>query len=240
MTSMHSNLPETPVFCAVDTTDLDFAKGLAAAARAAGMGLKFGKEFFTAFGPQGVGEITENGGVPFFLDLKYHDIPNTVAGAVRAALPMRPGILNVHASGGPAMLRGAAEAAAKAGDARPLVIAVTVLTSLDGGDLDAVGIRGPVEDRVTALARLAQDRGLDGVVCAATDIAAIRAACGKDFTLVVPGIRPAGSDISDHKRSLTPSDALAAGANYLVIGRPISGADDPAAAARAIADEIAG
>jgi orotidine-5'-phosphate decarboxylase len=173
-------------------------------------------------------------GLPLFLDLKWHDIPNTVAGAVRAALPLGPFMLNVHASGGPAMLKAASEAAG----GRTLMIAVTVLTSLDDADLEAVGLRGPAPARAVALARLAQACGLDGAVCSAHEIAAIREACGPDFRLIVPGVRPAGAETGDQKRVMTPRDAKRAGADYLVVGRPITGAADPAAAARAIVESL--
>ncbi len=235
------NLPDVPVFCAIDTTEMARAEALSRAASAAGMGIKLGKEFFTSFGPAGVNRLTRDGALPFFLDLKFHDIPNTVAGAVRAACALNPGILNVHASGGRAMLRAAVAAAQEsAGARRPLVIAVTLLTSLDAADLDALGITGTITDRAVELARLAKRNGVDGAVCAATEIQAIRKACGKTFKLVVPGIRPQGSDLADQKRTLSPLDALNLGADYLVIGRPISAADDPARAAHAIAEAIAG
>jgi orotidine-5'-phosphate decarboxylase len=184
------------------------------------------------------------GGADLFLDLKFHDIPNTVAAAVRAAAPLAPRILNVHAAGGRAMMAAAREAAheaaAKAGIAPPLVIAVTVLTSLETADIERMGVIGGVEEQVVRLAALAHEAGLDGVVCSAREIAPIRRALGPDFVLVTPGIRPAGSDAGDQKRVMTPARAIAEGADYLVIGRPITGEADPAAAARAIAGEIAG
>jgi orotidine-5'-phosphate decarboxylase len=239
MNNEQQNLPNVPVFCAIDTTDLDRARILADAAMAAGIGLKIGKEFFTSNGPDAVRRITRTGEIPFFLDLKFHDIPNTVAGAIKAACQLNPGIVNVHASGGRAMMTAAANAASEnAVGARPLVIAVTILTSLDDQDLAEIGLTGPVEERAIALAKLAQDNGLDGVVCAPTDITGIHAACGDGFKLIVPGIRPAGVDRGDQKRVLTPDAAMALGASYLVIGRAISGASDPVAAAQAIAREI--
>jgi orotidine-5'-phosphate decarboxylase len=228
---------KNPIFCAIDTGDIDRARSLAEAIAPEVGGLKLGKEFFTAHGPDGVRKVSAaGGGIPIFLDLKFHDIPNTVAGAIRSACALNTFIVNVHASGGPAMLRAAADAAAEAGGAnRPLVIAVTVLTSLDEADLAAIGLAGPPRERVVALARLSQDNGIDGVVCSAAEIAAIREACGPDFITVVPGIRPADADTGDQKRVMTPAKAIAEGAHYLVIGRPITGASDPAAAARAIA-----
>lgn len=231
-----------PILVAVDMPEIDRAKDLARLLAGAVGGIKLGLEFFNANGPAGVAEVAGDRG-DLFLDLKYHDIPNTVAGAVRAAMKLRPMILNVHAGGGPAMMRAALEAAgseaSRLGIPRPKVIAVTVLTSMDDGDLDAVGQRGPAAEQVVRLARLTQDCGLDGVVCSPREIAAIRADCGPDFTLVVPGIRPAGAAIGDQKRVMTPREAIDAGADWLVIGRPITGAPDPAAAARDILRELA-
>lgn len=227
-----------PVFCALDTTDLEAARRLAATAAAVGCGIKLGKEFFAAHGPEGVRRVRPDG-TPLFLDLKFHDIPNTVAGAVRAAAgSMRPNFLTIHASGGAAMVQAAAAAAAACGPERPRILAVTVLTSLDAADLAAIGVAAPVEAQVRRLAKLAQDNGADGAVCAATEIVALRETCGRNFLLVVPGIRPAGADAGDQKRVMTPRQALNLGADWLVIGRPITGAADPAGAARAIAAEI--
>ena len=236
---MSAPAPASPVFCALDSVDLDAAERLARALRGAVGGLKLGKEFFTAHGPQGVAALGA-AGLPLFLDLKFHDIPNTVAGAVRAALPLRPAILTVHAAGGRDMLRAAVEAAAGAGATRPLIVAVTVLTSLDDGDLAALGIADGTRDQTRRLAALACESGVDGVVCSPLEIADLRALGGPDFKLVVPGIRPAGAACGDQKRVMTPEQAVAAGADHLVIGRPITGADDPAAAARAIAASVAG
>lgn len=227
------------VLVALDTTEVGAAVELAARLRDDVGGIKIGKEFFTARGPAGVRAVLEASDLPLFLDLKFHDIPNTVAGAIRASLALRPLIVNVHACGGAAMMKAAAEAAAEAGEDRPLVIGVTVLTSMDGAEMNALGVAGAVEDQVVRLAKLAQDSGLDGVVCSAKEIEAIRAACGPDFTLVTPGIRPTWASSDDQKRIVTPADAVARGADYLVIGRPITGADDPALAARKITEEIA-
>lgn len=226
------------IFVALDTTDAAGAETLARRLKGLVGGVKLGKEFFTANGPQGVARISAIG-MPVFLDLKFHDIPNTVAGAVRAALALRPFMLNVHAAGGEAMMRAAAEAAAT-GRPKPLVVAVTVLTSLDERDLKAIGILAPPADQAVKLARLAWAAGLDGVVCSAKEIVSMRGALGRDFRLVVPGIRPEWADAGDQKRIVTPKEAIALGADYIVIGRPITGADDPVAAARRIADEIAG
>ncbi|GHD40553.1 orotidine 5'-phosphate decarboxylase [Thalassobaculum fulvum] len=234
--------PKDRILVGIDTPDRGVAIGLAERLGDSVGGIKLGMEFFNAQGPDGIRAVA--GTTPLFLDLKYHDIPNTVAGAVRSAVAAcRPLILNVHAAGGGAMMRAAVEAnretAESVGIARPKLIAVTVLTSLDDGDLEAVGQRGPAAEQVVRLARLAQDSGCDGVVCSPLEIAAIRAACGPDFLLVVPGIRPAGSGDDDQKRVMTPGRAVAAGADYLVIGRPITRADDPAGAARVIALDIA-
>lgn len=232
------------IYCAIDTPDPARAQTLARALAGAGCGIKLGLEFFSAHGPQGVARVREAaGGADLFLDLKFHDIPNTVAAAMRAASALAPTVVNVHAAGGKMMMTAAAEAAreaaAKAGTSAPLVIAVTVLTSLETADIERMGVIGGVEEQVVRLAALAHEAGLDGVVCSAREIAPIRRALGPDFILVTPGIRPAGADAGDQKRVMTPRQATAEGANYLVIGRPITGAPDPAAAARAIAAEIA-
>lgn len=229
--------PTDRIFTALDTTDADHAAALARDLTGHIGGAKIGKEFFTANGPQGVRQVADVG-MPVFIDLKWHDIPNTVAGAVRASLPLKPAIVNVHAAGGAAMLRAAADAAAEAGSERPLVLAVTVLTSLDDGDLRAIGVDSSVTDQVVRLARLAQDNGIDGVVCSAQEIEALRGACGTNFKLLVPGIRPTWAATGDQKRVMTPREAIDRGADYLVIGRPITGADDPVGAARCIADEL--
>jgi len=227
-----------PVFCALDTTDLEAAGRLAATAAAAGCGIKLGKEFFAAHGPEGVRRVRPEG-TPLFLDLKFHDIPNTVAGAVRAAAQaMQPSFLTIHASGGAAMVRASADAAAAFGPERPRILAVTVLTSLDAADLAAIGVASSVEVQVRCLAKLAQDHGADGAVCAAAEISILRQTCGPNFLLVLPGIRPAGAETGDQKRVMTPRQALDLGADWLVIGRPITAAADPAGAARAIAAEI--
>jgi orotidine-5'-phosphate decarboxylase len=177
-------------------------------------------------------------GVPVFLDVKLHDIPNTVVGAMKALAPLGASIVNVHASGGAAMMKAAVEAAASVSP-RPKVIAVTVLTSLEAADLSAMGIAGTPLEQVARLAKLAKGAGIDGVVCSPQEIAAVRAACGRDFLIVTPGVRPAGGALGDQKRVMTPEEALKAGADFLVIGRPITGAPDPAEAARKIAADLA-
>lgn len=174
-----------------------------------------------------------------FLDLKLHDIPNTVAGGLKSLAKLRPAMLNVHCTAGPAALRAAAEALAEL-PVRPWLLGVTVLTALSAADLEAVGFKEPPEKLAVRLARLAQTAGLDGVVCSAGEIAAIKKACGADFMTVVPGVRPAGAAQGDQQRVATPGDAIAAGADFLVIGRPVTAAADPAGACTAILREIAG
>lgn len=232
-----------PVFVALDTTDM--AEATAWARRVAGAvgGIKLGLEFFVANGPAGVRSVmSEAPGTPLFLDLKLHDIPNTVAGGVRAACALRPRYVTIHASGGPAMLKAAAEAARQAGGAeRPKLLGVTVLTSLSEDDLDRVGFaRRAMQEQVAGLARLAREGGLDGVICSPHEVASLRAAFGPGFVLMVPGVRPSWSAADDQKRVMTPAEAMRAGATHLVIGRPITRAADPAGAAKRIADEIAG
>jgi orotidine-5'-phosphate decarboxylase len=202
-----------------------------------GFALKLGLEFFVANGPLGVRGVAA--GRPLFLDLKLHDIPNTVAGGVRSAQACAPKFLTIHAGGGAAMIQAARAAADEAGPQRLKLLAITVLTSLDDADLDAVGQRGPAGDQALRLATLAQAAGADGVVCSAHEIARLRAACGPDFKLVVPGIRPDWAAAGDQKRVMTPREAVALGADHLVIGRPITQAADPKAALARILGEIA-
>ena len=229
-----------PILCAIDTPDLERAQALAAAVRGAVAGIKLGLEFFTANGPTGVREVADRD-TPLFLDLKLHDIPNTVAGAVRAAAQLEPLLLTLHIAGGPGMMEAAvraADAVAHDGKRRVKLLGVTVLTSLDDGDLVAVGHRGPVGEQVRRLALLARDSGLDGVVCSPQEVAVLRELCGSQFLLVVPGIRPAGAASGDQKRVMGPRAAMQAGADYLVVGRPITEAPHPAAAAQAILNEL--
>lgn len=229
-----------PILCALDTSDAGAARDLAAAIGPFVGGLKLGLEFFTANGPDAVRLVA--GAVPLFLDLKLHDIPNTVAGAVGAVAPLEPLLLTVHCAGGVAMMKAATKAADEAahrGLRRMNVIGVTVLTSLNDDDLARIGQNGPALDQVRRLAALAIAAGLDGVVCSPHEVAALRRDCGAGFRLVVPGIRPAnGTGMDDQKRVMTPRQALDAGADYLIIGRPITAAPDPAAAAGAIRAEI--
>ena len=195
---------------------------------------KVGKQLFTRCGPELISGLKQRG-KKVFLDLKYHDIPNTVAQAVRSAAAIGANMVNVHASGGPAMLKAAAQAAA---ESKICLIAVTVLTSLDQQELNAIGIQDSPADQVLRLARLTQQAGLAGVVCSAREITLIQNACGKDFLTIVPGIRPAGADAGDQKRIMTPAQAAAAGASYIVVGRPILAASDPSEAAQAIRQEL--
>jgi len=213
---------------AIDTADPVRAVAIARAV-APHCGLfKLGLEFFVANGPAGVRAI---GGRPIFLDLKLHDIPNTVAGAVRAVLPLAPRMLTLHAAGGTAMLAAARDAAEAEAAARPMLLAVTVLTSLDSAGLAATGVADDPVEQAVRLGRLAIAAGADGLVCSAHEVAVLRRALGPDVTLVVPGIRPAGSDAGDQARTMTPREALAAGADWIVVGRPITQAADPARAA---------
>ena len=229
------------IFVALDLTDASEARAFARRLSSQVGGFKLGLEFFAANGPDAVRAIVEMG-VNVFLDLKFHDIPNTVAGAVRAASATGASILNVHASGGGAMMRAAANAAAEGADlhnlAKPIVAAVTVLTSMDEDDLVAVGQKTQPHDQVLRLARLTKDSGLDGVVCSPEESADVRAACGNDFVRIVPGIRPSWSATNDQKRFTTPKQALADGATHLVIGRPITQADDPLEAVFRIVGEL--
>ncbi len=197
--------------------------------------IKIGKEMFTRYGPELVKRITASG-FDIFLDLKFHDIPNTVAGAVSAAADLGVWMVNVHAGGGRAMM----EAARKSLGDKPAtrLIAVTVLTSLSSQDLHEVGVSGSAEEQVARLARLTAESGLDGVVCSAREIALLRQNLKPDFLLVTPGIRPAGDDAGDQKRTETPATALARGSNYLVIGRPVTQAADPLLKLRQIMQEI--
>ena len=225
-----------PVYVALDTTDLDYALQLAQRVRPHVGGLKLGLEFFTAHGAEGVRAFTGMG-LPVFLDLKFHDIPNTVAGACRAAAGLGVSITNVHAQGGVAMMRAALDAVKTVNPATRL-IAVTMLTSLSDEDLPGLGLAPPAGDQVLRLAGLARQCGLDGVVCSAHEIERLRRELGPDFLLVVPGIRPAGAALGDQRRVMGPKEALDAGADVLVIGRPVTAARDPALAARDIAESL--
>lgn len=230
-----------PIIVALDTQEVAEATAISQEVAPHVGAVKLGLEFFTANGAAGVRQITQLG-VPVFLDLKFHDIPNTVAKAIAATAGMNMFMMTVHTSGGHHMLRKAIEASDRVaqvtGKERPLVIGVTLLTSLDQDDISLIGFQHTVQEQVLRLADLAQSAGLDGVVCSPFEIAPIRKACGSGLTLVVPGIRPEGSASGDQKRIMTPKEALARGADYLVIGRPITDAPDRAVAAKAIADSL--
>lgn len=224
---------KTPlIFCAIDTHDLKHACDLASNIAPVTGGIKLGLEFFNHFGPKGIEAVLKSApNANLFIDLKFHDIPNTVAGAVRGICSnFSPAYLNVHAAGGQKMM----EAAKDACGVDTKLLAVTILTSLDAAAIAAVGYHDDVAAQVKRMALLAEKSGLDGVVCSAHEIAMLRDVCGDDFVLMVPGIRPAGSAQGDQKRVMTPVEAVTAGATHLVIGRPITGADDPAQAAEMI------
>jgi orotidine-5'-phosphate decarboxylase len=234
--------PHEYIFVPLDTPCLERAVEVVVTLKGLIGGVKIGKEFFTALGPTGVKRVTEFG-MPLFVDLKFHDIPNTVAGAVRAAIHLNPKIINVHAQGGRIMLQAARHAAneeaSKIGIPTPLLLGVTVLTSMDNQDLNDVGISDTALDQVKRLAILCQECGLDGVVCSADEIKALRIICGEEFKLLTPGIRPLWANTGDQKRVVTPGEAIKRGADFLVIGRPIYNADDPVSAVKKIINEIA-
>lgn len=217
-----------PVYLAVDLPRLDAAKTLAERVKGHVGGIKLGLEFFCAHGHHGVLEMAQVG-LPIFLDLKLHDIPNTVAGAMQSIHVLEPAIVTVHASGGRAMME---DAKAAAGE-NTKVVGVTLLTSLDSNDLSKTGISGSAHDQVMRLAELAETAGLDGIVCSGHEIGAVHKQWKQGF-FVVPGLRPAGATGGDQKRVVSPRQARDDGASVLVIGRPISKAEDPLAAARAI------
>lgn len=231
-------MAERPIIVALDYPDAPSARAFVARVRPEACRLKVGKELFVAAGPGFVSEMVEQG-FSVFLDLKFHDIPNTVAQACKAAARLGVWMMNVHASGGPRMLAAAREALETGAGERPLLIAVTVLTSMGEEELLAIGVQSALEDQVVRLARLTQEASLDGVVCSAREAPRLRRELGRDFALVTPGIRPAGAEAGDQTRILTPGQALAAGADYLVIGRPITQAADPLAALESITSEIA-
>lgn len=220
------------IFVAIDTPEMARARFISEAVEEHAGGLKLGLEFFCANGAEGVRRLAEFG-LPIFLDLKLHDIPNTVAKAVEAIAPLEPAILTVHAAGGQAMLA-AAKAAAPASTK---IVAVTVLTSLDDTDLAAAGVTGSPSDQVARLALLARESGVDGVVCSGAEVAGLRRLWSNGF-FVVPGVRPPGADVADQKRVVTPRQAVDDGASVLVIGRPITGAPDPRRAIMDIAASL--
>jgi len=224
--------PDARLITALDLPSLEAARAMAGRLGGASQVLKLGLELFTAEGPAALAALRAT--APVFLDLKLHDIPNTVAGAVRSLAPQGAAMLTLHAGGGPAMIAAAREAAEGAGSARPILLAVTVLTSMDAEALHSVGVAGGPTQQVLRLARMAMAAGADGLVCSPREVAPLRDALGEAPLLVVPGIRPAGAPQGDQARTATPEEAVAAGADWIVVGRPITGAEDPAAAARAI------
>jgi orotidine-5'-phosphate decarboxylase len=233
---------QNPIFCAIDTPSLIIARDLVLNISPYIGGLKIGLEFFCANGPSGVQDLIKESELPVFLDLKFHDIPNTVMAAINSVSSIEPFIINVHASGGQKMMEAARDEATSSalalGCIRPLVFGVTILTSISAGELDEIGIFGPPNDVVLQLASLAREAGLDGVVCSPHEVSSIKEACGSDFKVITPGVRPLWSQKNDQKRVMTPALALAAGADYLVIGRPITASEDPRLAAEKLAAEI--
>ena len=229
------------VFCAIDTVDIDLAVSIVEEVREYVAGVKLGLEFFGRQGPSGVRRLLESGS-SVFLDLKFFDIPNTVAAAVAAVASCRPSLITLHAAGGENMIKAAVdsnkEAALRLGIAPPALLGVTVLTSFGREDLASLGVKGTVDDQVLRLAELSERTGLDGVVCSAHELRRLRGVCSSNFKLVVPGIRPHGADSNDQKRIMTPYEATKAGADFLVIGRPITKSSNIKHAARDIADEV--
>ena len=229
------------IYVPLDNVDLEQSQRLSLMLKDQIGGVKIGKEFFTKFGPEGVTKI-RNLGVPIFLDLKFHDIPNTVAGAIRSAISLEPSILNVHAQGGRDMLLASRDAIDneidKLGCKPPLLFGVTVLTSMNKSDLRETGVADSVLEQVKRLTLLCAETGLDGVVCSANEIKIVREVGGEDFKIITPGIRPAWSERGDQKRIVTPAEAIKRGGDFLVIGRPITQSQDPANSTRKIIGEI--
>jgi orotidine-5'-phosphate decarboxylase len=224
------------LYVAVTSGDMEDGHAILEKLEGLPLGIKVGLELFVRQGPALVDRI-RSAGFPVFLDLKYHDIPFTVAGAVRSACALGPELLNVHASGGPGMMRAAADAAAEHGGGTR-VLAVTILTSLTTHDLDLVGIRGGPEAAVVRLALLARESGLHGIVCSPEEISTVRQAVGPEFLIVTPGVRPAGAALDDQKRVATPAEAMRRGASSLVVGRPVTASPDPRAAAEGVLEEM--
>jgi len=229
--------PRHRLIVALDVSTAAAAQKIVTALGDSALTYKVGMQLYTAEGPQVVRDLVASGR-RVFLDLKYHDIPNTVGAAVAEAAKLEVSMLTVHASGSGKMLRAAVEAA----KSRPelMVLAVTVLTSMDGKDLEKIGIRGTVEDSVVRLAAIALANGCQGVVSSAREASTLRAELGDNFAVVTPGVRPAGGDVADQVRVVTPAEAIASGASHIVVGRPITEAADPAAEARAILSQISG
>lgn len=232
-----SDDPRQRLIVALDVSTAAAAQKIVAAVGDSALTYKVGMQLYTAVGPQVVRDLVASGR-RVFLDLKYHDIPNTVGAAVAEAEKLGVSMLTVHAAGSGKMLRAAVDAAKVRPDL--MVLAVTVLTSMDGQDLEKVGVRGSVEDSVVRLATIALANGCQGVVTSAREASTLRAELGPNFALVTPGVRPAGSSVGDQVRVVTPAEAIAAGASHIVVGRPITEAADPAAEARAILGQISG
>ncbi len=230
------NDPRQKLIVALDVSSAADARKIVAAVGDSALTYKVGMQLYTAEGPQVVRDLVASGR-RVFLDLKYHDIPNTVASAVHEAAQLGVSMLTIHAAGGAKMIRAAADAA-RANNPELLVLAVTVLTSLDQSDLEKVGFQGTVRDEVLRLSALALANGCKGIVTSAREASAVRAELGHDFAIVTPGVRPAGSAHADQMRVVTPAEAIAAGASHIVVGRPITEAADPAAEARAILEQI--
>ncbi|MER6576693.1 orotidine-5'-phosphate decarboxylase [Nonomuraea sp. NPDC001023] len=222
-----------PIAVALDAPDLETAARWASLVTPHVSTIKVGLELYLRYGPDVIASVRGASGVQIFLDLKLHDIPNTVAGAAKAVARLRPAILTVHAAGGAAMIRAAVESAPQT-----KIAAVTILTSLDESDLDRMGLAGPADEAVRRLAALSVEAGATALVCSPNEVAAVRAEVGPGITLITPGVRPQGADVQDQVRVATPEQALADGADLLVIGRPITGAADPGAAAAAIAASL--
>ena len=238
---MQNQPTRNPVICAIDTTDVAEAYALAASVAPYVGAIKLGVEYFVANGALGV-HVFQPLHLPIFLDLKFHDIPNTVAKAIEATAGIHSFMMTVHTSGGRAMLQAAIDASMRVaemtGKARPYIVGVTALTSMDQDDLMMIGVRDSVHDHVKRLADLAQSAQLDGVVCSSYEIEMLRREVGDDFLLIVPGIRPEGASRQDQKRVMSPAQALRKGADFLVVGRPITLSDTPAEAARIIAESL--
>jgi len=233
---MDSNMSDSKIIVALDYPTSDAAFALAKQLDPQRCRLKIGKELFTRSGPAAVETLVKQG-FDIFLDLKYHDIPNTVAKACATAADLGVWMMNVHTLGGGAMMSAARDAIGNQAD-RPLLIGVTLLTSMDQATFDQIGLQGSITDTVLRLAKLADDSNLDGVVCSAQEATQLRAERGNDFQLITPGIRPANSAQGDQHRTMTPAEALAAGSSYLVIGRPITAAENPMAALEAIEQSL--
>ena len=235
-------MTKSPVIVAIDTQDVEAAKAMAQNIAPEVAMIKLGLEFFMAHGSYGVRDVTNHGKIPFFLDVKIHDIPNTVAGAVHSVAPLQPSLLTVHAQGGIEMMRMAKmtadDTANEWGFEPPKLLAVTMLTHLEQSHLDDLHIKQTVADQVKRLAEMAIQAGVTGCVCSPQEIDILRAEFGKKLTLVTPGIRPEGTSAHDQKRVMTPKEALDRGTDYLVIGRPITMSEDPVAAAKAINESL--